>query len=61
MILQIEIPDDWIKRRVDWKSTQIMVCSQCDYRTPVPALFVTHVYNVHGTYKDEEPTLTLDP
>jgi hypothetical protein len=59
LILQIEVPDDWTKKSTEWKSSQIMFCSQCPYKTPVAAMFVTHVFNTHGMYiEPEEATLT---
>jgi hypothetical protein len=59
--LNIEIPDDWIKDHHQWSWSQLLSCSQCEYKTPSPALFVTHMFVVHASSQiDPESTLTID-
>lgn len=61
MRFEIEIPDEWIKNGRQWTSSQILTCSQCNYKTPLAAMFVAHVFNEHGTARPEEDdTLVLD-
>jgi len=57
---ELEIPEDWIKTGRQWTTAQIMSCSQCPYKTPSAALYVTHVYTQHGSAEKEEETLILD-
>lgn len=60
MYLRVEIPDSFIKDGKFWNSSEIMRCSQCDYVSPVPALFVTHVFNEHGMEEKVPEVLVLD-
>ena len=60
MKFEIEIPDDWIKTGKEWKSSQVMTCFQCPYKTPNAGMFVAHMFSVHESKEKEEQSLILD-